>query len=243
MAISTIDESQRNAAKVAGIAYLISFAIVVSAFYGIYARLVVPGNMAETARNIIAHERLFRIVIAGDVLYGAGTVAVLTALYVILRPVNRGLAVLAAFGRLVWALMYLVIPFNLFYVVRLLGGADYVRAFEAERWQALMRLHLAAGFDAYYVGLLFWGLASTVCSYLWLKSNYIPKALAVWGLLSSVWAAVCAFVFFIFPGFGQAINLYSFDTPLGLFELATSFWLVFKGLKASSVAAAGKASV
>lgn len=231
MAISTIDESQRNAAKVAGIAYLLSFAIVVSAFYGLYARLVVPGNTAETARNIIAHERLFRIIIACDVLYGVGTVAVLTALYVILRPVNRGLAVLAAFGRLVWALMYLVIPLNLFYVLRLLGGADSLRAFEAERLHALMRLHLAAGFDAYYVGLLFWGLASTVCSYLWLKSDYIPKALAVCGVLTSAWAAVCAFVFFIFPGFGQAVNLYSFDTPIGLFELATSFWLLFKGIR------------
>lgn len=243
MAISAIDESQRNAAKVAGIAYLLSFGIVVSAFYGIYTRLVIPGNTAETARNIIAHERLFRILIAGDVLYGVGTVAVLTALYVILRPVNRGLAVLAAFGRLVWALMYLVIPLNLFYVQRLLGSADFSRAFEADRLQALMRLHLVAGFDAYYVGLLFWGLASTVCSYLWLKSNYIPKVLAIWGLLSSAWAAMCAFVFFIFPGFGQAVNLYSFDTPIGLFELATSFWLVFKGLKPSGVAAPGKASI
>ncbi|HET7151261.1 MAG TPA: DUF4386 domain-containing protein [Candidatus Acidoferrum sp.] len=243
MAISAIDESQRNAAKVAGIAYLLSFAMVVSAFYGIYARLVVPGNTAEAARNIIAHERLFRIVIACDVLYGAGTVAVLTALYVILRPVNRVLAVLAAFSRLVWALMYLVIPLNLFYVLRLLRGADYVRGLEAERLQALVRLHLAAGFDAYYVGLLFWGLASTICSYLWLKSNYIPRFLAVWGVLSSAWAAVCALVFFIFPGFGQAVNLYSFDTPLGLFELATSFWLVFQGLKPSGVAAAGKTSI
>ncbi|MDD5543974.1 MAG: DUF4386 domain-containing protein [Acidobacteriia bacterium] len=231
MATYPIEDSQRTAAKVAGFAYLISFALVVFAFYGIYARLNVPGNAAESARNIMAHERLFRFSIACDLLFCVGTVVVLTALYVILKPVNQGLTLVATFLRLVWALMYLLIPINFFGVLRLFSGASYLQAFEAERLQALLRLHQLAGFDAYYVGLLFWGLASTLCSYLWFKSNYVPRALAAFGIIASVWAVVCAFVFFIFPGFGGAVNLYSFDVPIGVFELALSFWLVFKGLR------------
>lgn len=227
----TIDPAQQTAAKVAGFAYLISFAIVVFSFYGIYARLIVPGNAAETARNIMAHERLFRAVIACDLIYGVGLVVLLAALYMILEPVNRGLALLAAFFRLGFALMWVVTTLNLFSVLRLLSGADSLRVFEADRLHALASLHLRAGFDTYYVGLLFWGLASTVCSYLWFKSNYIPRALAGFGVVSSAWAVICAFLFFIFPNFGQAVNLYSFDTPLAIFEIATSCWLLFKGIR------------
>jgi hypothetical protein len=226
-----IEPAQQTAAKVAGFTYLFTMSTVVFAFYGIYARLMIAGNTEETARNIIAHERLFRIIIACDLIYGAGLVVFLTALYVILEPVNRGLALLAAFCRLVFALTWVVTTLNLFGVLRLLSGADYLRVFEADRLQAMVKLHLGAGFDAYYVGLLFWGLASTVCSYLWFKSNYVPRALAAWGVISSVWCVTCASAFFIFPNFGKAVNLYSFDVPITSFEMATSFWLVFKGLR------------
>ena len=102
MANYTIDESQCNAARVAGLAYLITFATVVYVNFGIHDRLIVANNAPETARNILAHEPLFRIGIAGDLIYCAGVVVLLTALYVILKPVNRGLALLAAFWRLAW---------------------------------------------------------------------------------------------------------------------------------------------
>lgn len=226
-----IEPAQQTAARVAGFTYLLTWATVVSAFYGIYARLNVAGNTVETARNIIGHERLFRVVIACDLTYGVGVVVLLAALYVILEPVNRGLALLAAFFRLGFALMWVVTTLNLFAILRLLSGADYLRVWEADRLQAMVRLHQNASFDAYYVGLLFWGLASTVCSYLWFKSNYIPRALAAWGVLSSAWAVTCCFAFFIFPSFGKAVNLYSFDVPIGIFEIALSFWLLFKGLR------------
>jgi uncharacterized protein DUF4386 len=231
MTRGTIEPAQQTAAKVAGFTYLFTWASVVYAFYGIYSRVIVGGNTAETSRNIIAHERLFRVVIACDLIYGVGVVVLLAALYVILEPVNRGLALLAAFFRLGFALMWVVTTLNLFATLRLLSGADYLRVWDADRIQAMVRLHQYASFDAYYVALLFWGLASTVCSYLWLKSNYIPRGLAAWGVLSSVWAATCAFVFFVFPSFGKTVNLYSFDLPIASFEIATSLWLLFKGIR------------
>src|ERR1700693_1289693 len=175
MTISTIDDSQRTAARVAGLAYLISFASVVFVQFAIHDRLIVAGNPAETARNIMAHELLFRIGIACDLIYCVAVVVQLTALYVILKPVNRGLAMLAAFGRLVYALMWVLMTLNLFDALRLLSGADYLRVFEAGRLQTMAKLYLSARFDQYYVGLLFWGLASTVCSYLWFKSKYILR--------------------------------------------------------------------
>lgn len=231
MRINAIDESQRTAAKVAGFTCLFVMAVAVFAHYVLYAPIMVPGNVAETARNIVAHERLFRLTIVCYLIFGVGLVVLLTALYEILEPVNRGLALLAAFFRLAYALIWAVMGLEMFGALRVLSGATYLQGFEAERLQALARLHLNAGFDAYYVALLFWGIASTVCSYLWFKSAYVPRALAVFGGISSAWCAACALVFFVFPGFGKAINLYSFDSPIGLFEMALSVWLLVKGLR------------
>ena len=110
MTVSTIDESQRKAARVAGFAYLFTFMIVVLVNFGIHERLMVAGNAAETARNILAHERLFRIGVAGDLVYEAGLVVLLSALYVILKPVGRTLALLE---RLVYASMWVLMSLNL----------------------------------------------------------------------------------------------------------------------------------
>jgi len=237
MASYPIDESQRKAAKVAGLAYLITLLIVFYVTFGIHAHLIVANN-AETARNILAHERLFRIGIASDLIYCAGVVVLLVALYVILKPVSQGLALLAALWRLVWVLMWLVMTLNLFDALRILGGADYSQAFEAERLQALASLYLHARFDYYYVGLLFGSLASTVCAYLWFKSRYVPRALAAFGVISSAFGAACTFVFFVFPNFDKIVNLVGFDAPMGLFDIALSFWLLFKGLRPSGAAEA-----
>jgi Domain of unknown function (DUF4386) len=242
MTISSIDESQRKAAKVAGFTCLFTMAIVVFANFGIHERLMVAGDAAATARNIMAHETLFRINIACFLIYCIGVVVLLTALYVILKPVNRSLALLAAFFRLVYGLTWIVIALSLFEALRLLSGADYMRVFEVDRLQALARLSQATSFDVYYVGLLFYALASTVCSYLWFKSKYIPRALAAFGVISSVFCAACTFVFIIFPNFSKVVNLWWFDSPMGIFEMALSFWLLFKGLRPYRTAEPERAS-
>lgn len=233
MPIRTTDESQRNAARVAGFTFLFAMAIVVLANYGISFRLSVPGNAAETARNIIANEGLFRINIACNLLYGATIGVLLSALYLILKPVDRNLALVAAFCRLVVALMWGVTALNMLGALRLLGGGTYLSVFEADRLQALARLHLDAGYDAYYIGLPFWTLASTVCSYLWFKSGYVPRALAAFGMIASAWCVFCAFTFLISPNFQNTVHPMWFDMPMVIFEMALGLWLLFKGLSPS----------
>ena len=58
--------------------------------------------------------------------------------------------------------------------------------------------------------------------------------LAAFGVISSVWCVGCTFVFYIFPGFAKVVNLWWFDSPMVIFELALSFWLLFKGLSPSA---------
>ena len=231
MTTSSITELQRKAAKVAGLTFLISFALVAFVNFGIVHPLVVENNATETARNILANEQLFRIGITGNLIYCTGLMVLFTSLYVILKPINFGLALLGTFWRLVWVFMWLLMTLNLFDALRLISGGTYLETFDTERLQALGRFHLAKGVDYYYVGLFFTALASTLYSYLWLKSGYIPRTLAVLGMISSAFCVACTFVFYIFPHFDQIVNLWWFDMPMAVFDIVLSFWLLIKGLR------------
>ena len=242
MTINPINKAQRKAAKVAGFAFLITFTIVVFVNFGIVDPLVVENNAMETAQNILANEQLFRIGIIGNLIYCSGLMVLYTALYVILKPINKGLALCGTLWRLVWVLMWILMTLNLLDALRLISGGTYLGAFEAEHLQALGRFHLAKGIDYYYVGLLFTALASTLYSYLWLKSSYIPKTLAVFGIISSAFCVGCTFIFNIFPHFDQIVNLWWFDMPMVIFDIALSFWLIFKGLRPAEIAEFQKAS-
>src|SRR3954451_22822177 len=231
MKTANIDNSQRTAAKVAGIAGLLAFALVVFGNYVLLGPLIVPRNAADTARNILAHQTQFRVALVCFITYGVGATVLLTVLYIVFAPVNRGLALAGALFRLIFAILWLIAPLNSLAALRLLGDASYLNVFEPDRLQVLARVQIAGSFDDYYVGLPFFGLAATVCAWLWFKSNYIPRGLAIFGVISSAWCVLCAFIFLIFPQFNKIVNDYIFDSPMALFELAVSFWLLFKGLR------------
>jgi hypothetical protein len=231
--LNPIDESQRRAARVAGVALLFATATVMVANYRISFRLSVPGNAIETARNIMAHETLFRLNIACDLLYAATLVVLLAALDVTLRPVSRGLALVAAACRLVVVVMWCVAALDMLGALRLLGTDGYLAVLGADPLKALAKVQLAGGYDAYYVGLPFWGLASTVCSYLWLKSRSVPRSLAALGLISSAWCVISALAFLVFPDFDKTVDAYWFDSPMVLFEVALGLRLLVSGLRPS----------
>lgn len=229
---NVLDVSQQSAAKVAGLAYLIPVAFVVYANFGMRSRLFVTGDMAETVRRIAAAEPLFRLSVAFDLVYCIGVVVLLSALYVVLGPVNRHLAVLATLLKLVYAVTAMLMALSFLAVVRLASDPAYMQALRVEPLQALVRLNSSATGQEYYVGLVFWALSSTLIGWLWVKSRYIPVALAGFGLASSAWCLFCAFAYIINPAFSRVVNLWWFDTPMGLFDITLSFWLLFKGLRA-----------
>src|SRR2546421_4054114 len=227
------NNSQRTAAKVAGVAGLLAFGLVVFGNYVLLGPLIIPRNAVDMARNILAHETQFRAALTCFISYGIGAMVLSTALYVVLAPVNRGLALAGALFRLVFAILWLIAPLNSLAALRLLGDASYLKIFEPDRLQALARVQLAGSFDDYYVGLPFFGLAATVCAWLWLKSNYIPRGLSIFGVISSAWCVFCAAVFLIFPNFNKIVNDHIFDSPMAIFELIVSIWLLFKGIRTS----------
>lgn len=228
---NTLDASQRSAARVAGLAFLIPFAFLVYANFGIRESLMVTGDMAETVRRVAAAESLFRLSVTFDLVYCVGVVVLLSALYVVLAPVNRHLALLASILKLVYAVTAVLTALSLLTIVRLASDAAYLQGLGAEPLQAIVRHNSSAAWEQYYVGLVFWALSSTVIGWLWLKSRYIPRGLALFGLISSAWCLFCAFAYSISPSFSEVVNLWWFDTPMALFDITLSVWLLSKGLR------------
>jgi Domain of unknown function (DUF4386) len=235
MTIISIDESQRKAAKVVGVAYLL--AIVPAIFAEFYVgQLIVNDNATQTALNIMAHERLFRLGIASNLIVCAVDIILITALYISLKPVNRSLALLAAFWGIVETSVLVIAVLSDLDVLRVLSGASYLGVFEANRLQALARLSVGAHGAAYNVGLVFAGLRSAVFCYLWFQSRFIPRSLATLGLFASFLLAACTFTFIIFPEARNVITISYYGGPIFIFELAMGFWLLLKGLRTFGLA-------
>src|SRR5437867_1188099 len=214
MTIGTIDESQRRAARVVGFSYLFALPPAIFAEFYVRAHLIAFGDAAQTARNITANERLFRLGTASNLTAFAIDVVLIIALYVVLMPVNRSLALLATGWGLIETATLVVVTLSDFDVLRTLSGAGYLHAFEANQLQALARLSISAHADAYNIGLVLAGLRSTAFCYLWFKSRFIPRALAAWGTVASFLMGACAFSFIIFPEFARVIPVEIYGAPI-----------------------------
>ncbi len=231
MAEQGVDESQRKAAKIVGLAYLLAILPALIAEFYVSGQLIVYDNAAATAQNIMAHERLFRLGIASNLSVFALDVVLITALYVVLKPVSRHLALLAAFWRLIETAIPVVITLNDFDVLRMLSSADYVRVFEADQLQAMARLSIGAHGAGYNVGLVFAGLGSSVFCYLWFKSHYVPRALAALGVFASVLLAARTFAVIILPEVAHVVTIAYYGAPVFVFELTMGVWLLFRDLR------------
>src|SRR5438552_15680212 len=233
MTIGTIDESQRKAARVVGFSYLFALPPAIFAEFYVRTQLIASDNAAQTARNIMAHERLFRLGTASNLTVFAVNVVLIIALYVVLMPVDRSLALLATGWGLIETASLVVVTLSDFDVLRILSGADYLHAFEASQLQALARLSLGAHGAAYNVGLVLAGLRSTTFCYLWFKSRFIPRALAAWGMVASFLMGGSAFLFIIFPELAKVVPVEIYGSSIFFFELTMGFWVLLEGLPAS----------
>ena len=218
--------------KITGVTLIFGIAIVMFGQFYVSSKLIVPDNAVETAKNIIANETRFRTWIICDLLYIVDNIVLLSTLYLLLKPISHSLSLVAGIFKFIYAFMWVIIVLNLLSTFRLLSDTGYSQIFDAERLQILARLNLRANTDAYYVGLPFYALASTMFGYLWLKSKFIPKTLAIFGIIASAWCVFCAFAFIALPNFDKTINLWWFDTPMAIiYDVALGLWLLFKGLK------------
>jgi hypothetical protein len=234
-----IERSQVYAAKIFGITYLLSFAVIMVAFSHFYAPYLVWENGEETARRFIAHEQAVRIYLTGAFLHGLGMFVLLTSLYVILRSVNRGMALFAAFSKLTYAVFWFIVLLDLFGALRLLGGAGSLRTFGPNGLAALAGSQIDLSRDAYYIGLVFNGLGSALFASVFFQSRYVPRALALWGVLGSLYEGFCGFAYLIYPRFGAFLSVNWYELPAVTFELLLCLWFFFQGLRPPEMAQVG----
>lgn len=225
-----VEPVQRSAAKLAGFLYLLQMAAAVFGFWA-KGRVSVP-DAAQTAANLAASERLFRLGVVSDVVTCATVIALTVALYVVLRPVNRNLALLAASWRLAENAIAAAAALNAFVALRLLGGAKYLAALDRGQLEALARLFMGIQGMGLSVAFVFCGLGSAVFSYLWLRSRYIPRFLAAWGIFSSVVLAGVTLAIMVFPAAGQVLGL-TYMAPMGIYEVGLGIWLLVRGIRAA----------
>lgn len=233
-----IERAQRSAAKIFAVTYLLSIAIIMVAFSRFYAPYLVWENGEETARHFLHHEEAIRIYLAGAFLHGVGMIVLLTALYVLLRPVNRGMALCAAFSRLIYAAFWFIFVLDMLGALRFLAGAGALQGFGPDGLAALAGAQLDAGRDAYYIGLVFNGLGSALFAWVLFQSRYIPRPLAWWGILSAVYEGFCGFSYLLYPRFGGMHSANWYELPPMTFDLLLCFWLLFRRLKSPETALA-----
>jgi len=235
MTLGAIEPAQQTAAKVAGFLYLVTMVIPLLADLFLRGPLIAHGDAAQTARNIVASERLFRLSIVSGLMTVAGEIILLVALYIVLKPINRNVALLAAFWRLAKCVIFALIAVGDFVALRLLSDAGYLRAFETKQLQALAELLINARHDVGFIGAVFLGLGSTAFAYLWLKSRYIPRGLAAWGIFSSLVLAIGIWGTMVFPGLASVVGP-AYWLPIFIFEVTLGFWLLVKGIQPSMIA-------
>lgn len=218
-------------ARVAGSIYLSAMALSIFSQIFVLGRMVVPGDAAATASNILASEGLFRLGIAVDVITFASDVVIAWAFYELLKSVDKSLALLGAFLRIADGTILAVTTFNGLITLRLLSGVDYLHAFDANQLQSLARLFIGARGIGFDIGFVFLGLGSTVFAYLLFKSRYVPRALAGWGIFSSLTLAIGSLAMILFPWFAANASM-TYMIPMFFYEVPLGLWFLVKGVRA-----------
>ena len=218
------EASTRFKARAAGFFYFLLFpfgALSLLARRG----LVVKGDAAATAAGLLLHETSFRLGVAGDLLAVLSYVVVTALFYQLFKPVNRSIALIAAFLSLVGcAVQAFACAFQLAPFVAL-GGEPYSSVFKADQLQALAYMSLKMYGPAYKIGLVFFGLYNLLNGYLILKSIFLPRFLGVFMVIAGL-----PFLVFLLP-LGKNLSPFAV-APAALGEGLLLVWLLVKGVNA-----------
>jgi hypothetical protein len=220
--------SIQKTARTAGLLYLI---FIITLAFSSYARskLILFGDGAATARNIVASEGLFRIGFASELVSAVFFLLAAWALYALLKPVNKNLALLFLLLNLGGVAVECMNMLNLLAAPLLVSGAGYLQqVFQAGQLQALALLFLNLYSNGFMIAQIFYGAWLLPLGYLVFKSGFLPRILGVLLMLDCLGVLIWFIQFFFLPAYpvisypGLAV---SFIAEVGL-----SLWLLIKGV-------------
>jgi len=211
-------------ARVAGFLYLFSMPFAIFSIMYVPSILIVPGDAATTANNIMASESLFRSGIVSSLINQMIFIFLVLVLYKLLKPVNKNHALLMVILWLVGVPIAMLNELNQFAPLLLLSGADYLIALDADQLHAQMMFFLDLYDDGILIAQIFWGLWLFPLGYLVFKSDFLPRILGILLIIACFGYVIESFTIFLLPSF-KGIALYTFWGEL-LFPL----WLLIKGV-------------
>lgn len=228
MSTTIAPQPLRRTGKVTAVLVLLIAVVAIFSMIFLPANMVVPGDAATTAENVISAEGAFRISMVGDALIFLLEIAVIVLLYKLFKPVNKTLSMMATFSRLAMAIIQGANVINHFLVLILLSGAGYLAVFETSQLQALAMTALELHAYVVYV----WG--TVFCLHLLLlgiliyRSGYMPKWIGVVMFVTGLCYVVQSFGNILFPQYTAIFAVIGFAS---IIELAMPIWLLAKGIQ------------
>lgn len=225
------DTSLVNYARIAGFShiFIVLLAFTFSSFIG--SNLILPG--VDAGDDWVPNEWLFRVVVASDLVIFITVMTLSWALYVILKTVNKNLALIALIFRLGEGILGCVTVIICLTALQLQSGADYLNGIDAGQRQAFPGFFLSVRGAGYDVLLAIMGIGGTVYSYLFYKSKYVPTVLSAWGLLTYLTILFYGLANVLYPDVPAVFTFVMFNGAL--FELIFGLWLLVKGVSTEHI--------
>jgi len=220
--------SPQRYARMGGLLYLIIIVIGFCGQFFVRDRVVVSGDVNTTAANLLASESLWRLQIVSDLMLLVCGVALLLVLYVLLRPVNKNLALLAVFLNIVSFPIEAVSKLYLYAALFLSGNAEYLKAFEPAQLHALAYISIRLHDYGFAIDLVFFGFACLVYGYLLFNSGYFPRALGVLMTLAGLSYLTNSVTLFLAPAYAGTVFAVLVLALIG--EGSFCIWLMVKGV-------------
>jgi hypothetical protein len=223
--------SPRVKARLAGALYTIS---AVPAGFSVFVllKLVVRGDPAATAANILGSEALFRLGFVADLVGIVLVVGSVLLLYELFKPVSRSLARLVASLVLIGSAIQALDSVADLAALLLLKGGGGLTAFTAGQAQALALVFLRLHTLVYDLALVFYGVAFILLGTLVLRSTFLPRILGALVVIDGLGYLTFAFATFLSPPFAAHLYPYLPFVTAFLGEVPLMLWLVVKGVDA-----------
>jgi len=222
------ETSPRFKARIAGGLWLIVIVSGMSAFL-IRSPLIVRGDAAATATNILASESLFRFGFAADLMAGVFYLGVTVLLYRLLKPVSRSVSLLAAFFGLAGVAIGSAISLTNLATLVLLGDGQYSSAFTTSQLQTMALMSLKLYVQGFNISMAFFGFQCFLIGCLIVRSTFLPRILGVLLAIGGSSYVISSFATFLAPAFGA--RLAPFIVPAALLgEGSLTLWLLIKGV-------------
>jgi hypothetical protein len=187
-------------------------------------RLVVSGDAAATATNILAHEPRFRLGFAVYLVEMACQITMTVLFYFLLKPVSRRASTLAAVFGLTGCVIKALGRLFFFGPLLVLGGAPYLNVFTSEQLQALALLFLRVNYQAETIAMVFFGFNSLLTGFLVFRSTFLPRILGVLSVLGGV-----GWLTYLYEPLASRLVPYILAAA-GVGAISTVLWLLVVGV-------------